>query len=179
MKTRALLVAAALALGILTWPGAARPQPAPSTAAKGGGLDTAHYTADRPLDFVHMRLELPVTPEGLGSKTCEGRVEYTLKPRAATAHTVRLDAVDMRVLAVEVPGEDKPPPFSYDDKVLTVQLPRPVGRGEAFKLAVQYRLADPPRGVHFVLPDASPPKRPLMVYTMSEPLEGRHWFPPH
>src|SRR5262245_21493077 len=140
MKTRALLVAAALVLGLLPWSGTVRPQSAPSTKAKGGGRDTAHYTADRPLDFLHMRLELTFTPEGLRSKTCEGRVEYTLKPRAATVRTVRLDAVDMHLLAVEVPGEGKPPPFSYDDKVLTVQLPRPVGRGEAFKLAVKYRL---------------------------------------
>src|SRR5262249_13443227 len=169
MKTRALLVAAALVLGLLTWSGTACPQPAPSTAAK-GGRDTAHYTADRPLDFVHMRRELPFTPEGLRSKTCEGRVEYTLKPRAATVRTVRLDAVDMRVLAVELPGEGKPPPFSYDDKVLTVQLPRSVGRGEEFKLAVKYRLADPPLGMHFILPNASQTERPLLVYPMHHPL---------
>src|SRR5262249_22247098 len=143
MKTRALLVAAALALGILTWPGAARPQPAPGTAATGGGRDTAHYTADRPLDFVHMRLELTFTPEGLRSKTCEGRVEYTLKPRAATVRTVRLDAVDLRVLAVELPGEDRPPPFSHDDKALTVQLPRPVRQAEEIKVAAEERLAQP------------------------------------
>src|SRR5262249_57851950 len=128
MKTRALLVAVALALGILTWPGTARPQPAPGTAATGGGRDTAHYTADRPLDFVHMRLELTFTPEGLQSKTCEGRVEYNLKPRSATAHTVRLDAVDMRVLAVEGSGEDQPPPFSYGDKVLDMVLTLPAAR---------------------------------------------------
>src|SRR5262245_23741833 len=90
MKTRALLVAA-LVLGLLTWSGRAYPQSAPSTKAKGGGRDTAHYTADRPLDFLHMRLELTFSPEGLRSKTCEGRVEYTLKPRAATVRTVRLD----------------------------------------------------------------------------------------
>src|SRR5262249_4914478 len=76
-------------------------------------------------------------------------------------------------------AEKKPPHFSPDERVLPVQLPRPAGRGEEFKLAVKYRLADPPRGMHFVLPDASQPKRPLMVYTMSEPLEARHWFPTH
>src|SRR5262249_27778279 len=177
MKPRVLL-AAALVLGLLTWSGTVRPQSAPSSKAL-GGRDTAHYTADRPLDFLHMRLELTFTPEGLRSKTCDGRVEYTLKPRAAPVRTVRLDAVDMRVLAVELGGEDKPPRFSYDDRLLTVQLPRPVGRGEEFKLAVKYRLADPPQGKHFALPNASQPKRPLMVYTMSEPLEARYWFPTH
>ena len=161
-------MAGALVLGLLMLPATARSQttqrPAtvlPDSQPAGGGRDTAHYTADRPLDFLHMRLELTFTPEGLRSKTCEGRVEYTLKPRAAAVRTVRLDAGNMRVLAVELPGEDRPLPFSHDDQALTVQLPRPVGQAEEFKLAVKYRLVDPPRGMHFVLPNASQPKRPL------------------
>ena len=44
---------------------------------------------------------------------------------------------------------------------------------------MKYRLADPPKGMYFVLPSASRPKRPFMVYTMSEPLEARYWFPTH
>jgi hypothetical protein len=44
MITRALSVTAALSLGLLTWPGTARPQPAPGTAATGGGRDTVHST---------------------------------------------------------------------------------------------------------------------------------------
>src|SRR5262249_46288112 len=101
------------------------------------------------------------TSEGLRSKTCEGRVEYTLRPRAATVRTVRLDAGDMRVLAVELPGEDRPPPVSHDDKALTVQLPRPVGQAQEFKVAGKHPPAAPLRGMHFVLPNASQPKRPL------------------
>jgi aminopeptidase N len=106
-------------------------------------------------------------------------VEYTLRPRAAKVPSVRLDAVDMQVLAVELAGEAKAPPFSYDDRQITVQLPRPVGRDETFRLAVKYRLAAPPKGMYFVLPNASRPRRLLMVYTMSEPLEARYWFPTH
>jgi aminopeptidase N len=178
-------LAGAFVLGLLTFADTARPQtartpPAASPAGQAtGGRDTAHYTADRPVEFLHMRLELTFTPEGLQSRTCEGRVEYTLRPKAAKIHSVRLDAVDMQVLAVEIAGEAKAPPFSYDDRHLTVPLPRPVGRDETFRLAVKYRLAAPPKGMYFVLPNASRPKRPLTVYTMSEPLEARYWFPTH
>src|SRR5262245_34574819 len=91
--------------------------------AKETGRDRAHYSADEPVDFQHMRLQLTFTPEGLKARVCEGLVEYTLKPRAKDADTVRLDAVDMHILAVERPGQEKPLTFSYDDKVLTVQLP--------------------------------------------------------
>jgi aminopeptidase N len=149
------------------------------TAPPGTGRDPAHYTADRPMDFVHMRLELTFTQDGLRARTCDGRVEYTLRPRAAAVSTVRLDAADLRILGVELPASDAPPRFAHDDKTLTVQLPKPVGPGETVKLAVRYRVADPARGMHFVLPSASRPKRSLMVYTQGEPLEARYWMPTH
>jgi hypothetical protein len=44
------------------------------------GRDRAHYSADEPVNFLHMRLQLTFTPEGLKTRVCEGRVEYTLKP---------------------------------------------------------------------------------------------------
>jgi aminopeptidase N len=161
--------------------GGRRPPPAaPATqTAADSGRDTALYNADRPLDFLHMRLEITFSPEGLRARTCEGRVEYTLRPKAAKISSVRLDAVDMQILGVELSEETKAPAFAYDDKHVTVQLPRPRGQEETFKLAVKYRLADPSKGMHFVLPTASRPKRPIMVYTMSEPLEARYWFPTH
>src|SRR6266478_4102410 len=65
------------------------------TDAKEVSHDRAHYSADDPVNFQHMRLQLTFTPEGLLARSCEGRVEYTLKPRAKEIDTVRLDAVDM------------------------------------------------------------------------------------
>jgi aminopeptidase N len=126
-----------------------------------------------------MRLDLTFTPEGLRLRTCEGSVEYTVQPRVAKLDTVRLDAVAMRIRSVELPGQTTAPKFSYDDQVLTVSLPKPVGLKDTFKLTVKYCLADPPAGMHFILPSASAPHRPLMVYTMGEPLEARYWFPTH
>src|SRR6267378_4602058 len=66
--------------------------------AKETGRDRAHYSADEPVNFQHMRLRLTFTQDGLKARACEGRVEYTLKPLAKEADTVRLDAVDMRIL---------------------------------------------------------------------------------
>lgn len=149
------------------------------TLAADSGRDLAHYSADEPADFQHMRLQLTFTPEGFKARTCEGRVEYTLKSRAAEITSVQMEAVDMRILGVELPGNPNSPAFSYDDKVLTIQLAQPAKPSEAFKIAVKYRLEDPRKGMHFVLPNASVPAKPLMVYTMSEPIEARYWVPAH
>jgi aminopeptidase N len=143
------------------------------------GRDPALYTADQPLSFLHMRLQLTFTPEGLRARTCEGSVEYTVQPRVTKLETVRLNAVAMRILTVELPGQTAAPKFSYDDHILTISLPQPLGPKDTFKLLIKYSLADPPAGMHFILPSASAPHRPLMVYTMGEPLEGRYWFPTH
>ena len=154
MRRSPLPTRAALVLILAALSAAARGQPAPP----GAGRDSAHYTADRPVDFVHMRLELTFTPDGLRARACDGRVEYTLRPRATPVRTVRLDAAGLRISAVELPASDTPPQFASDDRALTVQLPKPVGRGETVKLAVRYRIAEPARGMHFVLPSASRPK---------------------
>ena len=84
--------------------------PSPAAGADSGS-DRAHYSADEPADFQHMRLQLTFTMEGLKARTCEGRVEYTLQPRANEISSVALDAVDMRILGVELPGRSKPPAF--------------------------------------------------------------------
>jgi aminopeptidase N len=153
--------------------------PTARARAADDGRDTAHYTADAPVDFLHMRLELNFTPDGLRKQTCDGRVEYTLRPHAEKIDSVRLDAVNMQILTVEMPGDKEAPAFSYDDRMLTVRLPRPIDPGQTIKLAVRYRLAKPTKGMHFILPTAAEPNKPIMVYTMSEPIEARCWVPAH
>jgi aminopeptidase N len=125
-----------------------------------------------------MRLELNFTPEGFRSRSCEGRVEYTLRPRIPGMTFVRLNAADMQILDARSGGNDKLP-YSYDDKILTIQLPRAAQPDESISVGVRYRLQDPPKGMYFVLPSASFPDKPTMVYTMSEPLEARYWVPTH
>lgn len=174
-RTHAVLVFAALVGGCLLGG-------SPSAVAQppdGSGRDTALYSADRPVDFIHMDLSLVMSADDVAARRCRGRVVYTLRPRAPRVRHVRLDAADMRIESVELPGRDAKPTFSYDDQVLTVELPEPLGPETTFQLAVAYRLVDPKAGMYFVLPTTARPQRGPVVYTMGEPLEARHWFPTH
>lgn len=150
-----------------------------AAAARTGGSGIPHYDRDRPVDFLDMRLALTFTDEDVRRRRCEGRVEYTMAPRARAASTVVLDAVDLEILGVDMPGEPGAPELDYDDERLTVRLPREIGPGETFRLAVTYRVEDPSLGLHFILPNASAPGRPVAVYTQSEALQARYWVPTH
>jgi aminopeptidase N len=175
---RTYLLLGGLTMAVLSCLGQVSGQsPSTARASAANGRDTAHYTADQPVDFLHMGLTLAFTPEGLKARTCEGQVRYHLRAKATKIQSVRLDAVGMQILEVTVNA--KPAVFSYDDKILTVQLPEPLEPNDTLFLGVKYRLVDPPRGMYFVLPTTSRPKKPLMVYTMGEPLEARSWFPTH
>ena len=124
-----------------------------------------------------MRLNVTLTPEGLARRTCEGDVEYKFRPRVAGLSSLKLDAVGMKILRVSAGGKDVE--HSYDDKQLTILLAQPIGLSDTGTVSVAYRVEDPPKGMHFILPNASAPQRPTMAYTMSEPLEARYWAPTH
>ncbi|MCI0748244.1 MAG: HEAT repeat domain-containing protein, partial [Verrucomicrobia subdivision 3 bacterium] len=143
------------------------------------GSAAEHYNANQPADILHMRLDVGFTTKGMQARTCEGRVEYTWRPRGEPLRLLHMDAVDMSILEVTVGGGSVKADFAYDDKVLTIELPKAVSLSETGKVSIRYRLDDPAKGMHFVLPNASTPKRRAMVYTMSEPLEARYWMPTH
>jgi hypothetical protein len=151
----------------------------PQASAPAGRDMRHHYTADQPADILHMRLELTFTADGLRARVCEGRVEYAFRPRSQSLSSLKLEAVGMTVLEVQATGITPAPAFAYDDKVLTIQWPKPIAPDTTAKVAIRYRLNDPPKGMHFVLPSRSAPNRPTMVYTMSEPIEARYWVPAH
>ena len=59
-----------------------------AAGARTGDSGIPHYARDRPVDFLHMRLALTFTDEGVRARRCEGRVEYTIEPRARAASSV-------------------------------------------------------------------------------------------
>ena len=141
------------------------------------GQDRNHYSMDRPADLQHMRLELAFSKEDLLARRGQGRVEFDLRARGKGLKTLHLDALDMAILSVEI--NDDSVAWSYDDAVLSIPLPEPLKRGDDAKVAVQYRIEDPPEGMYFVLPSTPEPSRPLMIYTLSEALWTRYWIPCH
>ncbi|WP_321474702.1 M1 family aminopeptidase [uncultured Paludibaculum sp.] len=148
-----------------------------SSAQQEPAARAGNYTADRPVDFLHMKLEYQFTTKDMLARTAEARVTFTLTPIANPVKSLRLNAVDMRILDTQVDG--KTVPFNYDDKELEVPLATPLEVGRQADVTVHFRVERPDRGLHFVLPNPSDPTKQTVVYTMGEGMDARHWLPAH
>ncbi|GEM_PF-685997 len=141
-----------------------------------GGRDTAHYTADNSVDFLHMRLDIRFALEDFRDRRCQGQVTWTVRARSEKIDVIRLNAVGLAIRRV-LANDGLPLEFSNDDQEISVRLRRPLGMGETAEFTVEYSLDNPEKGMHFIRA-ASPATRP-MIYTMSEPEEARYWAPCH
>ena len=134
----------------------------------------------RDFDQRHIRLELVFDLE---DQKFTGRVVHRLVPFAPLG-SIKLDAVDMKIVKVVLVdergselGKAGPLEFSHRDDRLSVTLDRTYSPSETIGLAIDYAVSQPEHGVHFVLPDATEPDQPRMIWTQSEPEYARYWFP--
>src|SRR5262245_41933251 len=96
---------------------------------------TPHYAPDRPFDSRHLRLELRLD---FGRKTLSGRCVTTLAAIQEGAQTMVFDAVDFK--NVRVRSGHARLRHDYDRRKLTVHWPRPVRRGQAVDVTIDYRV---------------------------------------
>lgn len=136
-----------------------------------------NYSADRPVDFLHMKLEYQFTEKDMLARTAEARVTFTVTPIANPVSSLQLNAVDMQILDTQINGQTVT--FSYDDKLLDIPLPAPLEVGRNADVTVHFRVQRPDRGLHFILPNPSEPTKHTVVYTMGEGMDARHWLPAH
>jgi aminopeptidase N len=137
---------------------------------------------DRPVDIVHIRLDLDVS---LKAQSVSGKatIDFAALRRVKT---LALDAVNHEVKSVQLLSSKKGDgaqkaardvDFDNTGKQLLVTFPQPLERGEARRLIVTYRIEKPESGLHFFKPTPAEPKTPWMVWSQGEPTANRYWFP--
>ncbi|MBI4677443.1 MAG: HEAT repeat domain-containing protein [Elusimicrobia bacterium] len=133
------------------------------------------YHPDAGFATVHVKLELSLD---IPRKTVSGACETTLESLCDGVREVRFNAVDMSIRKVGAEGAGiSKAKHSYDKKVLQVDLPKPVPRGERVVVRVAYSLKDPAAGLTFILPDKAYPDKPTQVWSQGQTDDSRHWFP--
>ncbi len=150
---------------------------APAESRRGPFVEQPRSVRSRTFDQQHIRLDLKFDFQ---QREVAGRAMLRLCPIVPLT-TVELDAADMKIEQVALADEAGNPTeqkltFASQDRQLTITLDRSYKADETIRLAIDYRLIKPQRGVHFVASNDDT-DRAAMAWTHGEPITARYWFP--
>jgi len=127
------------------------------------------YTPDKSFDIQHLALD--ITPD-FTARTIEGTATLHFKAIGTPLEVLRLNAVDLNVLATSSSEVGFKSHVSVEEIVFTFSPAVPVGK-EAH-VSVGYS-SEPAKGVYFRTRAMGYPSTQL--WTQGESIESRHWFP--
>ncbi len=155
----------ALCLSVLAFPTAALMAEEPT-----------RFAADRPVDCLHIKLDLNVDVEG---RHVDGTASIDLAALRAVT-TITLDANELEVHRVKVARDGAAPRgvrHLNDGTHLDVLLERPLAAGEKATLVIDYSVDNPSTGLHFFGPSDNEPDVPYVVWSQGESTFNSYWFP--
>jgi len=142
-----------------------------------GGLVDRHFTADRPIDLVHLKLQMKVDLE---KKHVDATATIDLKALRDVS-SIRFDAADFQVKTVTLKRDDqqaKPIRFDNDDDAITISLgDKAFKRNDKAQVRIEYTITDPKKGLHFFAPAKYQPDQPLQMWSQGESNETHYWVP--
>lgn len=138
--------------------------------------------------LVHTKLEAKLN---FDRAQLDGIVTLTLKPHFYPSNVVDIDAKGMDIHSVELllSGKSAPLTYKYDGQVVRIQLNKTYMGGEVYSIRIKYT-AKPndykaqgssaitdAKGLYFINPDGSNPKKPIQVWTQGETEATSVWCP--
>lgn len=136
---------------------------------------TPHYAPDRTFDTRHIRIEATLD---FARKSLHGRCTTSLAALQEGADRMVFDAVDFQISRIY--SGHAALRYDYDHRrKLTIHWPRPLRRGAAAEVTIEYRVTRPKLGLHFIGPDRHYPAKPVQAWTQGEDEYNRYWFPCH
>ncbi|MCH7995694.1 MAG: M1 family metallopeptidase [Planctomycetes bacterium] len=139
--------------------------------------ETLRFPADRPVDILHIKLDLTVD---IPKKFTGGSAEIRFVPLREVS-SIRFDAVDFDVTRVTLGVDGKsarPVEYSNDGEVIEILLgDRPLDPATRATVRIEYSVTDPEQGLHFFAPSEAEPDIPYVVWSQGESIENRYWFP--
>lgn len=140
-------------------------------------------------DLLHTKLEVSFDWK---SRTMDGKATLTFKPYFYNQNTLELDAkgFDIReVSLVDKSGAKSALKYTYDSLKLNIDLNKTYRATDTFKVFIDYT-AKPEKlktsageaitsdkGLFFIIPDSTDPKKPYQIWTQGETEASACWFP--
>lgn len=131
-----------------------------------------HYNPDRPGQVEHIFLDLVLD---IPAQSFQGTCTITLNPIRSGINTLTLDAVDLEINQVKIGKHEVD--FDHDGQQLYVHLNQPTEVNQTLKIAIDYTVDHPQRGLYFIGPNSDYPDKPIQVWTQGEDEDSRFWFP--
>lgn len=131
-----------------------------------------HVKFKRNYDTQHIKLKLDLNP---AEKSITGEAVITLVPLVDQFESFKLHAKDLEIKHVLLNAK-LPLSFHADSETVTIGLPHQYEKKDTVIITIQY-VAKPTSGIHFNEPTDEKPNTPLQIYTHSEPISARNWFP--
>ena len=138
--------------------------------------EPTRFAADRPVDCLHIRLELTVDVKG---KHIDGTAQLRLAA-LRTVKTITLDAVNLETTSVTVTGADGSAVaarHTNDGTHIQIMLEHSLAAGDRVTVTVAYSVDDPESGLHFFGPSENEPDIASVVWSQGESVYNSHWFP--
>jgi len=132
-----------------------------------------HRAPDRFYDVLHYRLELQFD---IPNKTLQGRTTITLVPFASGFSQFWLHAAEMDIHRVSL-DNGVPLRFEKQPDSLLVWLDRPYTDRDTLRVAVEYTVKEPRKGLYFLIPGQDGSRKYLEIYTHGEMEDNHYWFP--
>jgi aminopeptidase N len=145
-------------------------------------------SATRKFDVLHTELDLAFDWQ---NQTVIGQAALTIKPYFHEQKTLVLDAQDFEIGSIQLVEKAgaKKLDFQYDQKQVSILLPRAYTRLDTFEIQMSY-IAFPERnagngseaisdtkGLYFIDPLDTIPSKPSMIWTQGETEHNSKWFP--
>lgn len=126
----------------------------------------------RTYDVQHIKMNINIDWD---KKMIIGVVETKIVPLADGFKEFEVDAVAMNVNFI-ADKDGKKLPYDYDDKKLTIMLPKPYTTRDTITYTVDYNCI-PQSGLYFVYPQELTPSYPNQIWTQGEGEDNRYWLP--
>ncbi|MFZ5515838.1 MAG: M1 family aminopeptidase [Candidatus Zhuqueibacterota bacterium] len=130
------------------------------------------FSFERNYDTQHIKLQLTFQ---LPEKLLSGKATLTIVPLESKLTTIKLHAKQLDILSILLNEADSLS-FTTDLDVLQITLPRAYSTSEKITISIHYT-CQPSSGLHFNAPNAEDPDCPVQIYSHSEPIAARTWFP--
>jgi aminopeptidase N len=110
------------------------------------------------------------------AESVAGETTITLSPVKDGFREIEIDAGKMKIESVRL-GAGTPLRFRYErDEKLFVELDREYAAGQELAVTIAHS-AVPDRGLEFIKPTQSEPKRPHQIWSQGEAEDNHFWFP--